>query len=80
MVSRYLGNTAFTGASSTASYLLANPNVVPVIQVVFLNGVEAPTVETSDLDFKQLGIQMRGIHDFGVNKMDYRGGVKSAGA
>jgi phage major head subunit gpT-like protein len=79
-VSRYLGNSSYTGYSITAFYLLCSPNEVPVIETCFLNGQESPTVETADADFNTLGIQMRGYHDFGVSKQDYRGGVKSKGA
>jgi phage major head subunit gpT-like protein len=78
--SSYLSNSAFTGYSTTAWYLLADPNDVPVIESAFLNGVEAPTVESADADFNVLGIQMRGFHDFGVALQEYRGGVKSKGA
>lgn len=80
VVSPYLSNTSYTGYSSTAWYLLADPMDLAVIEVVFLNGVEAPTVETADADFNTLGIQMRGYFDFGVNKQEPRGGVKSKGA
>jgi hypothetical protein len=34
---------------------------------------------TAEADFHQLGIQMRGYHDFGVELQDPRGGVKSKG-
>ena len=78
-VSRYLGNTKYTGNSQKAWYLLADPNDLPVIEVAFLNGNEAPTIDTADADFSQLGIQMRGYHDFGVALQDPRGGVKSKG-
>jgi hypothetical protein len=47
--------------------------------VAFLNGQEAPTIESAEADFNVLGVQMRGYHDFGVNLQDNRGGVKSAG-
>lgn len=80
VVSPYLSNASYTGNSSTAWYLLADPMTMPVIEVAFLNGVETPTVETADADFNLLGIQMRGFHDFGVTKQEYRGGVKSVGA
>jgi len=76
----YLNNTTFTGYSATAWYLLANPMDIATIEVAFLNGVEVPTVETADADFNTLGINMRGYHDFGVTKQDFRGGVKSKGA
>ena len=78
-VSRYLANALYTGNSAKAWYLLADPNDLPVIEMAFLNGQEAPTVETSDADFNMLGIRMRGYHDFGVNLQDPRGGVKSKG-
>ena len=78
--STYLSNSTYTGNSSTAWYLLADPRDIPVIEVAFLNGVETPTVESSDADFNTLGISMRGYHDFGVTKQDHRGGVKSKGA
>lgn len=79
-VSAYLSNSTLTGNSSTAWYLLANPADLAVIEVVFLNGVEEPTVETAEADFNTLGIQMRGFHDFGVSKQEPRAGVKSKGA
>ena len=63
-VSRYLSNALYTGNSAKAWYLLADPNDLPVIEMAFLNGQEAPTVETSDADFNMLGIRMRGYHDF----------------
>ena len=78
-VSRYLGNTKYTGNSAKAWYLLADPGDLPVIEVAFLNGQESPTIETAAADFDTLGIQMRGYHDFGVALQDPRGGVKSKG-
>jgi hypothetical protein len=78
-VSRYLANARYTGNSSKAWYLLAEPNDLPVIEVAFLNGQEAPTIETAEADFSVLGVQMRGYHDFGVNLQDNRAGIKSAG-
>ena len=69
----------FTGNSSKAWYLLADPNRLPVIEVASINGQESPTIETAEADFNVLGIQMRGYHDFGVNLQDPRGGCKSKG-
>lgn len=76
-VSRYLANAQYTGNSSKAWYLLAEPVDLPVIEVAFLNGQESPTIETADADFNQLGIKMRGYHDFGVALQGPRGGAKS---
>lgn len=78
-VSRYLSNSHYTGNSSKAWYLLADPGDLPVIEVAFLNGQESPTIETAEADFAVLGIQMRGYHDFGVALQDPRGGVKAKG-
>jgi hypothetical protein len=78
-VSRYLANTSYTGNSAKAWYLLAEPGDLPTIEVAFLNGQEAPTIETADADFNVLGIQMRGYHDFGVALQDPRGAIKSKG-
>ena len=41
-VSRYLSNSHYTGNSSKAWYLLADPADLPVIEVAFLNGQESP--------------------------------------
>lgn len=78
-VSRYLSNSHYTGYSAKAWYLLADPADLPVIEVAFLNGQEAPTIETSEADFSVLGIQLRGFHDFGVARQETRAGIKSKG-
>jgi len=78
-VSRYLSNSHYTGYSSKAWYLLADPGDLPVIEVAFLNGQESPTIETADADFNVLGVQLRGVHDFGVALQETRAGVKSKG-
>ena len=75
----YLSNSSYTGYSALAWYLLAEPSRLPVIETVFLNGKESPTVESADAAFNTLGVEMRGYHDFGVNKQEYRGGAKSKG-
>jgi len=80
VVSRYIANSGYTGYTSTGWGIFADPKDVPVIEMAFLFGNEAPTVEQADADFNMLGIQMRGFFDFGCNTQDYRGGVWSAGA
>jgi len=78
--SSYLHNSNYTGYSTAAWYLLANPDELAVIETCFLNGKQVPTVETADADFNMLGIQMRGYHDFGVSKQETRAGIKSKGS
>jgi len=78
--SSYLSNSAITGNSSTAWYLLADPRDLAVIEVAFLNGQQTPKVEQAEADFNKLGIQFRGYFDFGVALQEYRAGVKAAGA
>jgi hypothetical protein len=79
--SPFLGATiGLTGNSDTAWYVLAEPGDYAIIEVAFLDGRNVPTVQTADLDFNVLGIQMRVIFDFGVAFLEPKGGVKSAGA
>lgn len=77
--SSYLNNSQVPGGSALAYYLLANPDDLPVIEVVFLNGQQMPVVEAAEADFDILGVQMRGYHDFGARKQEYRGGVRVKG-
>lgn len=77
----WLSDSAFTGYSATAWYLFRAPNSsMAPIAVSFLDGVQTPTVENSDADFDQLGIQFRGYHDFGVDQFETLAGIKSKGA
>ena len=61
-----------------AWYLAAAPGILPSIEVTYLNGVEAPTME-SHVSFKTLGIEWRIYQDVGVNLIDFRGLLKSSG-
>src|SRR5690606_25391395 len=72
--SPYMSNSAYTGNSAVAWYLLADPNDLPVIEIAALNGRVEPVVETADADFNVLGVQMRGYSDVGVALQEYRGG------
>ncbi len=80
LVVPWLSDSAFTGYSTTAWYLLRDPKDMASMVVSFLFGNETPTVETADADFDQLGIQVRGYHDFGCDQAEYLAGVKSKGA
>lgn len=78
--SPYMSNTAYTGYSSVAWYLIADPNEMPVIEIAALYGRVEPVVETADAAFNVLGVQMRGYSDVGVAKQEYRGGVRADGS
>ncbi len=81
VMSRYLSNSSFTGFSTTAWYMLANPAIMPVVELAAWNGNLVPTVQTASQDwqFNTLGISMRGYGGVGANIQNFRGGVKSAG-
>lgn len=80
VVAWQLSDSAYTGNSTTAWYLLNNPSFRAAVAVSFLNGQETPTVESADADFNTLGVQFRGYHDFGCDQAEYLCGVKSKGA
>lgn len=80
VVAWQLSDSAYTGYSTTAWYLLNNPAYLAAIVVSFLNGNMSPTVESADADFDTLGVQFRGFHDFGCDQAEYLCGVKSKGA
>jgi phage major head subunit gpT-like protein len=80
IVCDWLSDSDFTGYSATAWYLLRNPAMMAPVVASFLNGQQAPTVESTDADFDQLGILFRGYHDFGVDLAEYLCGIKSKGA
>ena len=62
-----------------AWYLFADPNVAPVIEVVFLNGQREPEI-TQDEDFRTSGLAWKVELPFGVGAIDFRGGYKNPGA
>lgn len=65
--------------SGTRWYLLADPMVAPVFEVVFLQGEEAPVIE-SEMGFDYDGVRWKIRYDYGVGATDFRGGVTNAGA
>ncbi|MDB5310682.1 MAG: hypothetical protein JWO38_4884 [Gemmataceae bacterium] len=78
----YLQNPLYTGFSALAWYLFANPQLTGLssIEMAFLNGQETPTVQTAQANFNELGIDIRGFHDYGAAMQNPRAGVKSPGA
>lgn len=61
-----------------AWYGLANPNVFPVIEVGFLDGVQTPQIEQKEA-WSQAGMSWRVLFDFAVAATGYRGIVKNPG-
>jgi hypothetical protein len=60
-------------------YLLADPSVAPVFEVVFLEGQESPVIEAEQgFDFD--GVRWKVRHDYGVGATDFRGATTNAGA
>lgn len=80
VVCPYLGNSTFSGYSAAAWWLLADPLKLPTLEVGFLGGIQAPTIERTDADFDTLGIKVRTFWDWGIALANYRGGVKMKGA
>lgn len=78
--SPYLSITSISGNSTTAWYLLADPNDVSAIEIAYLRGKRVPTIESGETDFNTLGMQWRGYFDFGCAMQDQRAAVKSKGA
>lgn len=78
--SAYIANAAYSGYSTVKWYLLCNRPGFSTMLTAFLNGRQAPVVETADAMFNELGVQLRAYHDFASNKMEYRAGVQSTGA
>ena len=59
-------------------YLFADPNVYPVIEVVFLNGQREPRLVTEE-NFRTGGMAWRVELPFGVGAVDYRGAYQNPG-
>lgn len=78
--SAYLSNTSYSGYSTVKWYLLTvRPGFAP-IQTAFLYSQQAPMIESTSADFNTLGVQMRGVHDFGCNLMEARAAIQGSGA
>lgn len=75
----HLSDTSFQGASATAWYLLANPNRLPALELLFLNNRREPKVERVSPPANTLGIGYRGYIDVGCNTVDPKGIVKCTG-
>lgn len=63
VVSNYL-------TSASTWWLAADAADLPALDVVFLNGQQAPTIEQVAPDYQLLGVAIRGFFDFGVTKAE----------
>ncbi len=77
--SPHLSDSYYQGASGSAWYLFANPNVLPAFEIVFLNGRRTPVIERVEMPPNVLGMGFRSYIDFGVNSQDPRAAVKVTG-
>lgn len=64
--------------SAAPWYLFADPNVAPVIEVVFLNGQREPRLAQEE-SFRTGGLAWRVELPFGIGAVDHRGGYKNPG-
>jgi hypothetical protein len=79
MVQTIVDSPYLSASSATRHYFLADPGLFPVFAVGFINGMEAPTMETYQ-SFNYDGVQMKIILDYGTAALDYRGSITCAGA
>lgn len=64
---------------SGMAYWLFN-SAFPLVDVAFLNGMQAPVIETANADFSQLGIEMRCYFDYGASAGEVKAALYSTGA
>lgn len=77
--SPYISNSSYTGYTSAAWVMMADPNELPLIEIAAYQGRVEPTVESANADFNTLGVQMRGYSRVGVAAQEYRAAVKADG-
>jgi ATP-dependent protease ClpP protease subunit len=74
-----LADARLDAASTTAWYLTADAGMYDTIEVAYLNGVQAPTME-QQLGWDVDGVEMKIRIDAGVKALDFRTMLKSNGA
>ena len=72
-------SSVYLNDSTTGWYMLCDPNDVPVLEVLFLNGKQEPTIESVDMMPGRLGLIVVAVHDFGAALQDPTGGHKFKG-
>lgn len=73
-----IGSPYLSAQSGVRHYLLADPGLYPVFAVGFIDGQEAPRIE-SEQSFNYDGVQMKVVLDYGTAALDFRGAVTCAG-
>lgn len=76
---RLANSDKFANANSANWFLFGGPMSSAII-LGFLDGRQAPVVETSDAPFNTLGTHFRVYHDFGVALGDAKAALKATGA
>lgn len=74
-----LSNSTYSGYSTTAWYLACDPAVCDTLEVDYLNGQRAPTINQVG-NGSILRIEYEVVFDVEANVVDFRGMVKSKGA
>lgn len=68
-----------SASSATRHYLVGDPGIYPVFAVGFIDGNEAPRMESEQV-FGYDGMQMKVVLDYGTAVLDFRGAVTCPGA
>lgn len=76
LIGAIVGTPRRTG---TPWFLFADPNEVPVIEVGFLDGNQAPVLEIQD-GFRVDGVSWKVRFDYGIAAVNWLGAVRSTGA
>jgi hypothetical protein len=74
-----ISTSGFPSSSSTKWYLVSEPSNGAFL-MAFLDGRDAPTIESTDSDFNTLGVQTRCYHDWASALGDKRSAIMSPGA
>ena len=79
LMSRYIGSKCSPKSlgSDSAWYMLGRPGTIGYAEIVYLNGQQTPTIESTELTGDMLGIYHRAFYDFGVALKEYRAAQKN---
>jgi hypothetical protein len=76
----HLSDSSYTNNSAAAWYLFADPGLVPALELVFVQGRRAPTIQKVAAPHDSLGLFYRGHFGVGCNFIDPKGAQKAAGS